>query len=516
MHQDSELLRQYADARSQDAFAELVNRHLGLVYSAALRRLGGDSHKAADVAQEVFTRLARDARRLSAHTVLTAWLYTTTRNVAVDLVRSEKRRVMRQQEAQAMAEADSGDPLPDWERIRPQLDSMMDRLDRRDREVILMRYFAAQPFREIGAALRISEDAARMRVDRALEKLRVLLATRGIRSSGTAIGILLGNEAAAAVPAGLAGNIVASAAVVTAAPTSWLAKLISMTTTQKAAAGVAFAALLATGTGIRETYVAHAALAAAEEGRSSAQLEVRRLEDLERELSQVRSEIATPTSPTASPQPEAGVAATGRGPAGTEEVVDQLTQTAREFENTKARLFFTSEWRRISARAIPFLEKAGASQSQMQAYMAMAGLELQAERFADGNWTVDGYQAVLNAEWKQKTRELLGDPVYASLDRMLRAEQPITQLANYTARLDMPLDQQQVGRLFEILVNDEGVRRSGGGLDWDQVYARADGILTTPQLSAWRRWNNIGEFRRQLIERMRTHPRQTASENPTP
>src|SRR5688572_30699093 len=99
MDDTATLLRRYAREKSEAAFAELVRRHVDLVYSAALRRTNGDAHRAADVAQQVFTRLARDAAKLTGHTVLAAWLYTTTRNAAVDLIRAEQRRRTHEQEA---------------------------------------------------------------------------------------------------------------------------------------------------------------------------------------------------------------------------------------------------------------------------------------------------------------------------------------------------------------------------------------------------------------------------------
>ena len=71
MPPDSELLRLYADTRSEAAFAQLVHRHLNTVYAAAFRRLGGDAHHAADVAQEVFTSLARHAASLARRPVIT-------------------------------------------------------------------------------------------------------------------------------------------------------------------------------------------------------------------------------------------------------------------------------------------------------------------------------------------------------------------------------------------------------------------------------------------------------------
>ncbi len=115
---DRELLRRYAEEGSEPAFTELVRRHVDLVYGAALRRTGGDVHRAADVSQQVFTTLAREARKLSRHTVLGAWLHTATRNAALNLVISESRRHARELAAfdPAIVSEVAG---PDWERLRP-------------------------------------------------------------------------------------------------------------------------------------------------------------------------------------------------------------------------------------------------------------------------------------------------------------------------------------------------------------------------------------------------------------
>src|SRR5262245_58711478 len=99
---DSELLRLYAEERSEKAFAELVQRHVDLVYSSALRQVNGDAHRAQDIAQEVFGTLARKAGSLAQHPVLTGWLYTTTRHASAKVRRREARRVAREQEAHAM------------------------------------------------------------------------------------------------------------------------------------------------------------------------------------------------------------------------------------------------------------------------------------------------------------------------------------------------------------------------------------------------------------------------------
>ncbi|HSY74115.1 MAG TPA: hypothetical protein VK810_01485, partial [Dongiaceae bacterium] len=77
MTPDSELLRQFAKANSQDAFTELLKRHVNLVYSAALRQVNGDEHLAKDAAQMVFADLARKAGSLSCRQTLTGWLYTS-------------------------------------------------------------------------------------------------------------------------------------------------------------------------------------------------------------------------------------------------------------------------------------------------------------------------------------------------------------------------------------------------------------------------------------------------------
>lgn len=212
MIEDAELLRRYVEEKSEPAFAEIVQRHLDLVYAAALRRAGGDAHAAADVAQQVFIQVARRAASLSRGVVLPAWLYNTTRNIAVSHVRAERRRRRLEQEAAIMSEASQEESrTAEWERIRPLLDASMDELGERDREAVVLRCLAHRPFADIGAALKMSDDAARMRVDRALEKLRALLARRGVTSTGAALGLVLANEAACAVPVGLAASVTGAA-----------------------------------------------------------------------------------------------------------------------------------------------------------------------------------------------------------------------------------------------------------------------------------------------------------------
>lgn len=154
MNDDTDLLRRYAEDGSEPAFAELVHRHVNLVYAAALRRTGGDPHRAEDVAQQVFTALARDARKLAGHPVLSAWLHAATRNAAISLMISEQRRQVR--ETAALETAPAGAPNPEWDRLRPLLDEAIDELPEADRAAVVLRFLERRPFAEVGVALQVS------------------------------------------------------------------------------------------------------------------------------------------------------------------------------------------------------------------------------------------------------------------------------------------------------------------------------------------------------------------------
>ena len=104
---DAELLARFARSRSEDAFAELVRRHVNLGYSAALRQVGGDAHLAQDVAQTVFSDLARKVPALARRATLTGWLYTIARFAATKIVRSERRRRDRDRRLQHFAREDT-------------------------------------------------------------------------------------------------------------------------------------------------------------------------------------------------------------------------------------------------------------------------------------------------------------------------------------------------------------------------------------------------------------------------
>ena len=240
MTDDAELLRRYASDRAEDAFAELVRRYLDLVYSAALRQVGGNPASAADVAQTVFTELARHAGRLARHPALTGWLYTTTHRMAARHVRGEVRRQRREQEAHVTQklQRDTGPEL-DWARLRPVLDDAMHDLGETDRTAVLLRHFEQRPLAEVGSKLGLSENAARMRVDRALDKLRAKLAKRGVTSTASALAVALTGQAVTAAPTALVTSISAAALTAAAATASHFGLLSLMTSTQLKTAGAA-------------------------------------------------------------------------------------------------------------------------------------------------------------------------------------------------------------------------------------------------------------------------------------
>jgi RNA polymerase sigma factor (sigma-70 family) len=205
MTPDNELLRQYANTRSEEAFAELVRRHVNLVYSAALRQVSGDAHHAQDAAQMVFTDLARKAMLLSRRESLTGWLYTSAHFAAAKITRTESRRRNREEKFMREPSHDTS-PEADWEKLRPALDLAMHELKEADREAVLLRYFENRRFAEVGAKLSLTEIAARKRVERAVEKLRALLARRGI-TTGAALASVISANAVQPAPGYLAGAL---------------------------------------------------------------------------------------------------------------------------------------------------------------------------------------------------------------------------------------------------------------------------------------------------------------------
>jgi RNA polymerase sigma factor (sigma-70 family) len=242
MTESQQLLADYAKNGTEAAFRELVARYINFVYSTALRLVGGDTQLAEDVTQVVFIGLARKARTLSGEVMLGGWLHQHTFHVATKSVRAERRRQSRESEAAQMNAPSDDSGL---RHVAPLLDEAITQLESDDRTAILLRFFEQRDFRSVGAALGSNEDAARMRVNRALEKLHSILKRRGVALSVGALGTALTVEAVTAAPAGLAISVAGTALASVSIGGGVSATLLKLMTLTKLQAGIISALVVA-------------------------------------------------------------------------------------------------------------------------------------------------------------------------------------------------------------------------------------------------------------------------------
>jgi uncharacterized protein (TIGR03435 family) len=207
---DMELVQNYSRLDSEEAFAELVRRHINLVFSVALRHVGIPAH-AEEITQAVFIILARKAASLRPDTVLEGWLYETTRLTSSSFLRGERRRQYREQEAYMQFNLDESKEDVVWDQMSQLLDEAMSRLRKKDREAVILRFFKEKNLGEVAAALNVTEAAAQSRVHRALEKLHRYFNQRGVSSTAAIIAGKLSANSVHAAPVTLAKSVTAVA-----------------------------------------------------------------------------------------------------------------------------------------------------------------------------------------------------------------------------------------------------------------------------------------------------------------
>jgi RNA polymerase sigma factor (sigma-70 family) len=205
MSDDMDLVREYARSQSEEAFAALVSRRVNLVYSAALRQVA-DVHLAEEITQTVFIILARKAAMLGPKTVVSGWLYRTTRYASAKALTITRRRQHREQEAYMRSQSNESDDTT-WTEIEPMLDAAIGHLGEKDHNAVVLRYFEGRNFKDISAVLGTTEAGAKMRVNRALEKLRTFFGKRGLTISAGAIAGAISVHSVQAAPVGLASSV---------------------------------------------------------------------------------------------------------------------------------------------------------------------------------------------------------------------------------------------------------------------------------------------------------------------
>jgi RNA polymerase sigma factor (sigma-70 family) len=497
MVDDVTLLQCFARDSSQEAFEELVCRHIKLVYAVALRSVGNDAHLAKDVTQTVFSSLAQKASSLTIRSNLAGWLYSRTRSSAVDMIRSERRRRTREEQASAINEITGCSPTSsDLDLLRPILEDTIDRLKPGDRETILLRFFEGRPFSEIGSHLGISEDAAQKRADRSLDKIRTVLARRGMNSTAAVLAAALANQTVAKVPEGLSTTITGSA-VASAVPgggTALTSTIITYMTTSKLGLGIAsLVSIVAFGTAVFEGQAARQAQTSLAAAVKTHQADLEKQQELARTVAsddekwaalqktvdEMRSDAAARGSQAATPSPK----------------VDPQAVKAAELAAGQAFLAAFPQARELLVHV-----------GKAQIARNYAGF------FRTANLTptqIDNLENRTNDLWMQtltvgpagvhpgtptlpddQLQEILGTQAFQQLQDYRRVQQ-LQGILNDASSLSTsaPITGEQGDQLLMILAKASSSYQTGGiaapkTIDWNQVVSQSQGILTTPQLAA--------------------------------
>ncbi len=496
---DDQLLHAYATDRSESAFRELVQRHGAMVYAVARRRPGVDAHLAHDITQRVFVSLARKAHSITGSANLVGWLFTAARLEAARVVRAEARRHIWEQKAGTMNHPEhdassSPDDELDWVQLTPVLDEALATLAEADRQAVLLRYFSGRSFAEVGQSFQVSEDAARKRVDRAVEKLRQLLSQRGLTSSAAALSAALTTHGAPAVPAELLADL-AHSAWQQAAIISPLVQLgLSMSSFKTALTTASVALFLAGAFVIYDT----SALARAEADHSTSLATLAALNArhaaAQRELAtlqqQENSAASRPSSTQATaPTPNAPFPTAPATPAPTAVPRPYLLDPAYHAlaaaaSQARRHLEFQRFFRRLQLSPAQITEFEDIMVKQDRAL-----LDAQAARDAGRNEQDVFKQS--GPAWSGAMRALLGEDGFADLQVYLRGNALrnfVDTIAAVSYESGEPLTLDQADRVIALALANDPTYQSGKGTDpgkvsWNAVWEPAGKFLSPTQLT---------------------------------
>ncbi len=479
MTQDAALLTEYAETHSETAFRALVDRHLGLVYATALQRLSGDTHAARDVAQNVFVLLARKARQLGNHPSLAGWLYRTADLQASQMNRGERRRRNRETAVVVLQDPAVEPPTgADGNELGRNIAQVVQELNPRDREAVLLRYFEQLSFAEIAGRLALSEHAAHKRVERALDRLRQRLAARGIVSTATALAATLNAQSVVSVPAGLATGVVAAAIAAPMAATGLLGLLSLTNATWAVAVLTSVLAVNLARQDASEQIAIERALADSRHETAALLDEIHgvneKLAALERDHQAFAADDANapaPKRPGVSP------------PDATGSVSPAIVDSARMLEQdpqVRAALHKITDWDNQHYFG-PMLAAAGATPDQIR--RAEAVLE---------NVSIAGFApeplslAAKTRNIEQEIRGIVGPAGVAAVDSVLVRRGVVEGLAGTLYNTDSPLTKAQAARLNRDITDANRTHLAGWydpqTTDWTKAIADATTFLTPTQI----------------------------------
>jgi RNA polymerase sigma factor (sigma-70 family) len=450
MLDDQELLRAFVRTGSQDAFTALVRQKLPLVLSAALRRTNGDAATAEDIAQAVFSLLARKSGSLLHHPVLTGWLYTTTHHLASKAMRRQTRRRNREARVSA-ALLNETDAVP-WENLRPVVDAAMLELSDDDRTAVLLRFFENRSFGEIGAALQLTENAARMRVNRALETLHSGLSRRGVTSTAAALGLSLSGHAVTAVSPALSAAIAQSA--VSASVGTGL--FFAMTSASLKTTGAVALALLAVSYGLYERGETSRALA-----RNAA---------LQQSVTRLQQEKQALILAASAPPPAAAIAKAPPLPTTNAKAPNSSSDAFDPAINPDARkLYLVKQAAQLTMNVKPYFQKLGLSEEQWTRYVKilLEGMEVELDARAlarEKNLTSKQQEQALVGPMTQVRRDLVeaigaeANQQLIQFNQRLAVRPRAEELAAKLAFTDQPLTSEQSTAMVTVLA---GYRNRG-------------------------------------------------------